>query len=55
MVNRLVEFGRNSSFFLFGARGTGKTHLLKERFNHKSNWFIDLLQPELARKYLNNS
>lgn len=52
MVNRIVQFSAKNSFFLFGARGTGKTHLLKERYTHSSNWYIDLLNPELARKYL---
>jgi uncharacterized protein len=52
MINRIVQFSGKNSFFLFGARGTGKTHLLKERYTHSSNWYIDLLNPELARKYL---
>jgi len=52
MVNRIVQFSSKNSFFLFGARGTGKTHLLKERYTNESNWYIDLLNPELARKYL---
>jgi uncharacterized protein len=51
MVNRIIQFSLKNSFFLFGARGTGKTHLLKERFAD-SNWYIDLLNPDLARKYL---
>jgi uncharacterized protein len=52
MVNRIVQFTSKNSLFLFGARGTGKTHLLKERYSNASNWYIDLLNPELVRKYL---
>ncbi len=52
MVNRIIQFTAKNNFFLFGARGTGKTHLLKERYASEGNWYIDLLNPELARKYL---
>lgn len=52
MINRIVDFSSKNSFFLFGARGTGKTHLLKERFGDGLNWYVDLLNPEQARKYL---
>lgn len=52
MVNRLAQFSSKNSFFLFGARGTGKTNLLKSRYTNEWNWYIDLLNPELARKYL---
>ncbi len=54
MVNRIVDFSSKNSFFLFGARGTGKTHLLKERYAHGNNWYLDLLNPALSRKYLLN-
>jgi uncharacterized protein len=52
MVDRIAQFSQNSSFFLFGARGTGKTNLLKSRYSSESSWYIDLLNPELARRYL---
>ncbi|MBX2965553.1 MAG: ATP-binding protein [Cyclobacteriaceae bacterium] len=52
MVNRIIDFSSKNSFFVFGARGTGKTHLLKQRYARENNWYIDLLDPELARKYL---
>jgi uncharacterized protein len=52
MVNRIAIFSPKNSFFLFGARGTGKTNLLKNRYTSDSNWYIDLLNPELVRKYL---
>ena len=46
MFNRQINLPKNNSFFLFGARGTGKTHLLKERYAQIPNLFIDLLDPE---------
>lgn len=52
MYKRLAKFTKSNSFFLFGARGTGKTHLLKEIYSNTDNWYIDLLNPDLARKYL---
>lgn len=52
MVSRIIELTSNSSFFLFGARGTGKTHLLKERYNHSNNWYIDLLDPDISKRFL---
>jgi uncharacterized protein len=54
MLKRLAKFTKSNSFFLFGARGTGKTHLLKEIYSNSENWYIDLLNPDLARKYLLN-
>lgn len=39
----------NQSFFLFGARGTGKTTFLKQRFGHAV--YIDLLDPETYRLF----
>ncbi len=46
MFNRTIRLPKNNSFFLFGARGTGKTHLLKERFKETPALYIDLLDPE---------
>jgi predicted AAA+ superfamily ATPase len=46
MFNRLINLPLNNSFFLFGARGTGKTHLLRERFRSTPTLFIDLLDPD---------
>lgn len=51
MFNRLIEFPRNNSFFLFGARGTGKTFLLKQRIKTSSALYIDLLDPEQNEIY----
>ncbi len=46
MFNRIIRLPQNSSFFLFGPRGSGKTHLLKERFRTPSVFYVDLLDPE---------
>lgn len=46
MFNRLIDLPKNNSFFLFGARGTGKTYLLKERFKERPALYIDLLDPD---------
>jgi predicted AAA+ superfamily ATPase len=45
MLTRLLELPDNHSLFLFGARGTGKSTLLKKKFHRKSLW-IDLLDPD---------
>lgn len=52
MLKRQIRFSSINSFFLFGARGTGKTSLLRERYSERNNWFIDLLDPDLARQYM---
>ena len=53
MVNRILNPLINNSFFLFGARGTGKSTYIKECFGHNS-LYLDLLDPvledRLARK-----
>jgi len=46
MYHRLLKIPKNHSLFLFGARGTGKSTLIKEQFGQRSITF-DLLDPEL--------
>jgi len=46
MINRINNILKSKSFFLFGARGTGKTTLLKELFPPDSALWINLLDPE---------
>jgi len=46
MIKRLLTFDNLDSYFLFGARGTGKTTLLHSIFSKESALFIDLLDPE---------
>jgi uncharacterized protein len=51
MVKRLLNPLINNSFFLFGARGTGKSYLLQELFSNEFKEravFYDLLDPDLA-------
>jgi len=44
MVNRSINPSKTHSCFLFGARGTGKTSLIKERFFNDQTLYIDLLR-----------
>lgn len=43
MFRREINLSGRRSFFLFGARGTGKTTLLEEQFKGKDTLWIDLL------------
>ena len=49
---RTIVTPENHSFFLFGARGTGKSHLLRQRFPNA--FTIDLLNPEVEQEYSMN-
>jgi len=49
---RLLKFPKNHSFFLFGARGTGKSTLLNERFPNA--YVIDLLDVNQEEAYAKN-
>lgn len=52
MLNRILEIDPANSFFLFGARGTGKSTLLRhQKFLQKECQWIDLLDPEEEEKY----
>lgn len=53
MVNRLVNPLYSNSFFLFGARGTGKSTFIKERFS-SSSIYLDLLDPALEDRLSRN-
>lgn len=46
MYPRLLKPLTNNSFFLFGARSTGKSTLLSQLFRQEEAILIDLLQPE---------
>ena len=50
MFPRQLNLSKNHSFFLFGARGTGKSSLLKSYFNANKSITVDLLNPELCDK-----
>lgn len=45
MYSRLLKLPKNANFFLFGARNTGKSTLLKETFVPADCLWIDLLDP----------
>ena len=54
MIRRLVKLSKSRSFFLFGARGTGKSTLIRDLFSNeikqdKALW-LNLLDPELELK-----
>ena len=52
MIQRICNPLLNRSFFLLGARGTGKTTFITEQFGKKANIFtIDLLDPDQEEKY----
>ena len=53
-VSRLCSLPEHNSFFLFGARGTGKTTLLKQLPFLKDAFYIDLLNNDTEEKYALN-
>ena len=52
MVNRLCKPLKSNSFFVFGARGVGKSTLLREHLKHENVLRIDLLDDEEFDRYL---
>ncbi len=51
MYKRLINLPKNHSFFLFGARGTGKSTLLRSSEIFKDALYIDLLKPDEEEVY----
>ncbi len=51
MIHRILDPSSNSSFFLFGARGTGKSTFLHKQFKMKNPWYLDLLDPTVEDLY----
>ena len=51
MINRHLSPGSERSFFLFGARGTGKSTFLRHYFENEEVLWIDLLLPEVEDRY----
>lgn len=47
MFHRTLKLSKSHSFFLFGARGVGKTILLEQIFKDTSHLFINLLDPDV--------
>jgi len=52
MFHRLTKPILSKSFFLFGARGTGKSTFLKHFFLNKNTLWFDLLDPEIEDEFL---
>ena len=51
MFRRLLQITRRNSFFLFGARGTGKTTYIRNAFTPDAVLYIDLLDAEIEDAY----
>ena len=51
MIARLQDPLRTNSFFLFGARGTGKSTFLRHAFAAERTLWLDLLDPEQENRY----
>lgn len=51
MLPRLLNLPKDHSFFLFGARGTGKTSLLEQAYPRSQTLWIDLLDPKEERRF----
>ncbi len=51
MFKRFRKFTHKNSFFLFGPRGTGKSTLLKERFDPDQSLWLDLLDSNLEGRF----
>lgn len=54
MYKRKLKILLSNSFLLFGARGTGKSSLLKEIIPEKNSLWIDLLLPDQEALYSEN-
>ena len=52
MIQRTLKLPKKQSFFLFGARGTGKTTLLQKTFSKKESVFVDLLDVRVFEEFL---
>lgn len=51
MLSRLLKLPGNRSYFLFGARNTGKSTLIKHIHQHVPHMLFDLLDPELETRF----
>ena len=49
---RTISIRKSKSFFLFGARGTGKSTWLLEAFLATEHLWIDLTNPDVERRYI---
>lgn len=51
MYQRILQLPKKRHFFLFGARNTGKSTLIKKVYDHKSSRYIDLLNTQDEERY----
>lgn len=54
MFKRIVKLSASHTFFLFGARATGKSTLLQSMFDSETTLFLDLLDPQLEERLFKN-
>ena len=54
MLKRLLVLPKNYSFFLFGARGVGKSTLIRHAFSESQTFWIDLLDLSVEDRYQKN-
>ena len=54
MIQRIPRLSTRNSFFLFGARGTGKSTLIEQKYHSKKTLWIDLLLYEEEEKFSQN-
>ena len=54
MVRRIAKLSPQNSFFLFGARGTGKSTLIETKYRSKNTLWIDLLSYKQEEKFSQN-
>ncbi len=51
MLRRLIQLPKNKSFFIFGARGVGKSTLLRQSFSEAEILWINLLSAEEENRF----
>lgn len=54
MIPRLQQLPANHSYFLFGARGTGKSTYLEHKYPPDKHMWINLLNPAIEKRFANN-
>lgn len=54
MFTRLLSLPKKRSFFLFGARNTGKSTLIRQQFDDKTSILFDLLDAEQEIRFSSN-
>lgn len=53
-INRFLKIPHDYSFFIFGARGTGKSTLIDQVFNLKNTVYLNLLLPAEEQRFSKN-